>query len=184
MHMKKTAFKAIAALLFLYSLALTSCETKNELNASQKSLSNTERKAALDVRKKWEASPDGKKYKAWLVSAEGKKVNASYEKIKKSIKAFSDMEAVVLSLNFQRANGNSPGTKWIIVKISGYDYMMQFTPKEFQQLNGLKVNDTIIVKSRNAGLSPNHPFLILSGDYMEKNGKILFERHFSKQKPC
>jgi hypothetical protein len=58
--------------------------------------------------------------------------------------------------------------------------MMQFNRNDFQQLKSLKVNDKIIVRSRNAGYSPNHPYLIVSGDYIEQNSKILFERDFSK----
>ena len=62
--------------------------------------------------------------------------------------------------------------------------MMQFSPKDFQQLNSLKVNDKIIVRSHSAGYSPNHPYLIVSGDYIEQNGKVLFERDFRKNNGC
>lgn len=159
-------------------------EIKNETKPSPKPLSIADKKAHLDERKKWEASPDGIKYKEWEVSPEGKKVHASYDKIKKDIKAFTNMEAVVTSFTFQRENAKSSGPKWIIVKINGEEYMMQFIPKDFQQLKSLKVNDKIIVKSRSAGLSPNHPYLILSGDYIEQNNKILFKRDFSKNNGC
>jgi hypothetical protein len=57
--------------------------------------------------------------------------------------------------------------------------MMQFTPKEFEPLSELKVNDKIIVRSRSAGFSPNHPYLIISGDYIEHNNRILFKRVFN-----
>ena len=147
-------------------------------------MSVAEKKAALEEKKKWEASPDGIKYKEWEVSPAGKKVHASHDKIKEYIKAFTNMEAVVTSVTFQRANANSSGPKWLIVRINDEEYMMQFIPKEFQQLNSLKVNDKIIIKSRNAGYSPNHPYLIVSGDYIEHNNKILFKRDFSKNKGC
>jgi hypothetical protein len=159
-------------------------EIKNETKTSQKQLSVADRKANLDERKKWEASPDGIKYKKWEVSPEGKKVHASYDKIKKNIKAFNNMEAVVTSLTFKRASAKSSGPKWIIVKINGEEYMMQFIPKDFQQLNSLKVNDKIIVRSRSAGYSHNHPYLIISGDYIARNDKILFKRDFSKNNGC
>ena len=159
-------------------------EIKNETKTSQKQLSVADRKANLDKRKKWEASPDGIKYKEWEVSPEGKKVHASYDKIKKNIKAFNNMEAVVTSLTFKRANAKSSGPKWLIVRINGEEYMMQFIPKEFQQLKSLKVNDKIIVRSRSAGYSPNHPYLIISGDYIARNNKILFKRDFSKNNGC
>ncbi len=158
-------------------------EIKNETKPSPKPLSITNSKANLDGRKKWEASPDGIKFKEWEVSAEGKKVHASYYKIKKHIKAFSNMEAVVTSVTFKR-NGKSSGIKWLIVSINDEEYMMQFIPKDFQQLKSLKVNDKIIVRSRSAGCSPNHPYLIISGDYIARNNKILFKRDFSKNNRC
>lgn len=182
--MKKTIYFLILSLAVVSGLVFANCEIKNETKPSPKPLSIADRKADLDDRKKWEASPDGIKYKEWEVSPEGKKVHASYDKIKKSIKAFTNMEAVVTSLTFQRANGKSSGPKWLIVRINGEEYMMQFIPKDFQQLNSLKVNDKIIVRSRSAGYSPNHPYLIISGDYIARNNKILFKRDFSKNNGC
>ena len=164
-------------------LVFTNCEIKNETNPSPKPLSIVDKKANLEQRKKWEASPDGIKFKAWEVSPEGKKIYASHDKIKKSLKSFSDMEAIVTSVTFQRENTKS-GPKWLIVRINNEEYMMQFIPKEFEQLKSLKVNDKIIVRSRSAGLSHNHPYLILSGDYISRNNKILFKRDFSKNKGC
>jgi hypothetical protein len=182
--MKKIIYVLILTLVVLIGLVFANREIKNETKTSPKQLSIADRKGDLDERKKWEASPDGIKYKEWEVSPEGKKVHASYDKIKKSIKAFTNMEAVVTSLTFQRANAKSSGTKWLIVKINGEEYMMQFIPKDFQQLNSLKVNDKIIVRSRSAGYSHNHPYLIISGDYIARNNKILFKRDFSKNKGC
>lgn len=159
-------------------------QIKNETKPSPKTLSIAERKALLDNgRKKWLASPDGIKYKEWEASPEGKKVHASHDKIRKSIKSFSTMDAVVTSVTFQR-EGKSSGIKWLIVRINDEEYMMQFSPKDFQKLNSLKVNDKIIVRSRSAGYSPNHPYLIISGDYIARNNKILFKRDFSKNKGC
>ena len=182
--MKKNIYVLILLLVVVSGLVFANREIKNETKPSPKPLSIVERKAALDERKKWEASPDGIKYKEWEVSPEGKKVNASYDKIKTYIKAFTNMEAVVTSVTFQRANAKSSGPKWLIVRINGEEYMMQFIPKDFQQLNSLKVNDKIIVRSRSAGYSPNHPYLIISGDYIARNNKILFKRDFSKNKGC
>ena len=159
-------------------------EIKNETKRSPKTLSIADKKSNLDERKKWEASPDGIKYKEWEVSPEGKKVHASHDKIKEYIKSFTSMEAVVTSVSFQRTNAKSSGPKWLIVRINGEEYMMQFIPKDFQQLNSLKVNDKIIVRSHSAGYSHNHPYLIISGDYIEQNNKILFKRDFSKNNRC
>jgi hypothetical protein len=193
-RMKKTIYLLILPLAVMSGLVFSfapfdfgsgaNCEMKNETKPSSKPLSVAGRKANLDARKKWEASPDGIKYKEWEVSPEGKKVHTSYGKIKKSIKTFSNMEAVVTSLTFQRENAKSTGLKWIIVRINGEEYMMQFIPTDFKQLNSLKVNDKIMVRSRSAGYSSNHPYLILSGDYIARNNKILFKRDFSKNNGC
>ncbi len=157
---------------------------KNETKPAAKPLSAAALKARLVAdKKKWEASPDGLRYKAWELSAAGKKVRASHDKIKPYLKAFTHMEAVVTSVTFERAKGK-PEPKWLLVKIAGEDYMMQYTAKEFAQLKSLRVNDKIIVKSHSAGYSPNHPYLIVSGDVIEHNNKVLFKRDFSKNKGC
>jgi len=91
---------------------------------------------------------------------------------------------MVTSVTFQRENAKSSGPKWLIVKINNEEYMMQFSLKDFEQLKSLKVNDKIIVKSRSAGYSHNHPYLIISGDYIAKNNTILFKRDFSKNNRC
>jgi hypothetical protein len=164
-HMKKAIYVLILPLVVVSGLVFANREIKNETKPSPKPL-------------------DGIKFKEWEVSPEGKKVHASADKIRKYIKAFTNMEAVVTSFTFQRANGKSSGPKWLIVRINGEEYMMQFSPKDFQQLNSLKVNDKIIVRSHYAGYSPNHPYLIISGDYIERNSKILFKRDFSKNNRC
>lgn len=182
--MKKIISVLILPLVVVSVLVFTNCEIKNETKPTQKPLSMANKKANMEERKKWEASPDGIKYKEWEVSPEGKKVHASYEKIKNDIKTFTNMEAVVTSVTFQRENAKSSGPKWLIVKINGEEYMMQFIPKDFEQLKSLKVNDKISVRSRSAGFSNNHPYLIISGDYITQNNKILFKRDFSKNKGC
>ncbi len=182
--MKKIIYVLILPLAVVSVLVFVNREIKNETKSSQKSMSIAEKKAhTLNGRKKWEASPDGIKYKEWEASTEGKKIHASYDKIKKNIKAFSNMEAVVTSVTFQRS-GKSSGIKWLIVTINNEEYMMQFLPKDFEPLKSIKVNDKIIVRSRSAGVSHNHPFLIISGDYIAQNNKILFKRDFSKDKGC
>jgi hypothetical protein len=182
---KNFIYALILPLVVVSGLVFANRQIKNKTEQSPKPLSIADGKARMENhRKEWEASPDGIKYKEWEASPEGKKVHASHDKIRKYIKAFANMEAVVTSVTFQRANGNSSGPKWLIVRIDGEEYMMQFIPKDFQQLNSLKVNDKIIVRSRSAGYSPNHPYLIISGDYIERNNKILFKRDFSKNNHC
>ncbi|MEL1243439.1 hypothetical protein AAEO56_04125 [Flavobacterium sp. DGU11] len=181
--MKKNLYVLILPLVVVSGMLFANCEIKTETKPSQKPMSIVHRKPDPDAMKKWEASPDGIKYKEWEVSPEGKKVHASHDKIRKYINAFTNMEAVVTSLTFQRENSKS-GPKWLIVRIGDEEYMMQFTTEEFRKLDSLKVNDNIIVRSRSAGYSNNHPYLIISGDYIEQNGKVLFKRDFSKNKGC
>lgn len=181
MKNRKNIIYALTLLLVVASgLVFANREIKNETHRIPKPVSIANSNGGLDERKKWEASPDGIKYKTWEVSPEGRKVHASHDKIRKHIKAFADMEAVVTSVTFQRTNVKSSGPKWLIVKINDEAYMMQFIPKDFKKLNSLKVNDKIIIRSRSAGYSPNHPYLIISGDYIERNNRVLFKRDFSK----
>ncbi|RYY17276.1 MAG: hypothetical protein EOO04_25660 [Chitinophagaceae bacterium] len=181
--MKKTLYLLILPLVVVGGLAFASREVKKETKPSPKPLSVADSMARLDERKKWEATPDGLWYKEWEASPAGKKVYASHDKIRNSIKAFSDMEAVVTSVTFRRT-GKSASIRWLIVRIDGEEYMIQYSPKEFQQLESLKAGEKIILKSRSAGMSPNHPHLIISGDYIERNGEILFKRDLSKIKGC
>lgn len=182
-HMKKAIYLLILPLVVVSGLVFANREIKNETKPSPKPLSIADREARLEERKLWENTPDGLRFKLWEVSFEGKKVNASHDKIRKRLKAFTNMKAVVTSTTFQR-DGKSSGIKWLIVRIDGEEYMMQFISKDFQNLKSLKVNDKISVRSRSAGRSPNHPYLILSGDYIERNGKVLLKRDFSKNRGC
>jgi len=181
--MKRSIYVLVLPLVVVSGLLFANREMKTETKPSPKPLSAAEKKAQLDERKKWEASPDGLRYKEWEASPEGKKVYASHDKILKHLVAFTDMEAVVTSVTFRR-EGKSSAIRWLIVRIDGEEYMMQFSPTDFRQLSSLKVNDKITVRSRSAGYSPNHPYLIVSGDYIERNGEILFKRDFSKNKGC
>ena len=182
-HLKKILFTLFIVAVVVSSVVVANNDSKKEptKKALQKPLTAEEMKAA---RKKWEASPDGIAYKKWENSPEGKKIDASYEKVKKHFKAFSDMEAVVKSVTFQRENAPSDSPKWLIVEIEGETYMMQFIPKEFELLKSLKVNDKILVRSHSAGFSNNHPYLILSSDYIAKDNKVLFKRAVNKNNRC
>ena len=182
--MKKVLYALIVPLVVLSGLVFANREIKNETKPSPKPLTIADRNARLEDRKKWEASPDGIKFKKWESSPEGKKVHASHDKIKKHIKAFTEMEAVVTAVLPSRKNGKSSGPNWLIVRINGEKYMIQYSAKDFEQLSTLKVNDKILVRSRSAGYSPNHPYLIIWGDYIERNSKILFNRDFSKNGGC
>ena len=83
---KKIIYFLILPLAVVSGLVFANREINNETKPSTKPLTIAEVKANLASKKKWEASEDGLKYKAWEVSSEGKKVHASYDKIKKYIK--------------------------------------------------------------------------------------------------
>lgn len=174
-NMIKLIYKLVIALVMVCSPAFSN--TKNNPQAKP----GIHKKTALE---KWEASPDGIQYKKWQNSPAGQKVQNSYTKIKNAIKTFAPMEAVVTSVTYQRPNTKAKGPKWLIIQIDNEQYMMQYMPKDFDKLKNLKVNDKITVKSRSAGLSPNHPYLILSGDYISKNNTVLFKREKINNKQC
>ncbi|WP_183559588.1 hypothetical protein [Mucilaginibacter sp. SP1R1] len=167
--MKKVIYALILPLVVLSGLVFANREIKNgpSKKLSPKPLSVAERKAEL---KKWEASPDGIKYKKWEASTEGKKVHASADKIRKQLNTYTNMEAVIISLSRPAA---SPSDYCVVVRINGDDYLLNNEP---QQLQGLKVNDKIIIRSHSAGCAPKYPYLIIWGDYIERDGKIVYKR--------
>ncbi|QMW01301.1 hypothetical protein [Spirosoma foliorum] len=172
--MKKIIYTLILPLVVISGLVFANREIKNEASkkSTLKPISAVERKAAL---KKWEATPDGIKYKKWEASPEGKKVYAGEAKIRKHISAFTNMEAVVTSLSLP------PGSRLgfgVMVRINGDDYILSFGSdnKEFQQLHGLKVNDKLIIRSHNVSHAPKYSYPIVSGDYVERDSKLIYKR--------
>ena len=167
----------VSGLVFAYR------EVKNDApeKSTPKPLSAAKRKAGLTT---WEATPDGVKYKKWEASPEGKKVYASEAKIRRPIRAFTDMEAVVTALSLP------PGSRLgfgVMVRINGDDYILSFGPEkadknllninnEFQPLHSLNVNDKLIIKSHSVSHAPKYLYPILSGDYVERDGKLLYKR--------
>ncbi|HEX8017729.1 MAG TPA: hypothetical protein VF465_21055 [Flavobacterium sp.] len=152
-------------------------EIKNETSKKSipNSLSVAERKTAL---KKWEATPDGIMYKKWEASPAGKKVYAGEAKIRKSIRDYTNMEGIVTSLSLP------PGSRLgfgVMVRINGDDYILSFGPErsgknEFKQIHNLKVNDKIIIRSHSVSHAPKYSYPIVSGDYIELDGKIIYKR--------
>ena len=47
---------------------------------------------------------------------------------------------------------------------------------EFKQLHSLKVTDKIIIKSHSISHAPKYSYPIISGDYVERDNKILYKR--------
>lgn len=181
--MKKVIYALILPLVVVSGLVFANHEIKNE--ASKKSTpkppSAAEREAAM---KQWEATPDGIKYKQWEASAAGKKVYAAEAKIRNHINDFTNMEAVVTSLSLP------PGSRLgfgVMVRINGDDYIVKFEPEksdmyflnfknEFQQLHSLKVADKIIIRSHSVSHAPKYAYPIISGDYVERDGKVIYKR--------
>ena len=176
--MKKGIYALILSLVVVSGLVYANRETKNEASkkASPKPLTDAERTAA---RKQWEATPDGIKFKQWEASPEGKKVLDGADKISKHINAFTNMEAVVTSLSLP------PGSRLgfgVMARINGDDYILRFD-NELQQLHSLKVNDKIIIKSHSVSYAPKYAYPIVSGEYVERDNKIIY-KHAPRKGGC
>ena len=190
--MKKNILVLILPILLVSGLSFVNPENKIETKTSPKPLATVERKVNLEAKKKWEATPEGKKFNAWETSPEGEKVQASAIKIMKSIKDFSDMEGVVTSLSLPPGSRLGVG---VMVNIDGDDYILAIRidasekndynyKKGYQQLHSLKVNDRIIIRSRNVSKAPKYNNAIITGDYVERDKKVLFKRDLSKKDNC
>ena len=173
--MKKVIYALILQLVVVSGLVFANREIKNENSkkSTPKPLSAAESKTALE---KWEATPEGIKFKNWEVSPEGKKVLAGAAKIRKDISDSTNIEAVVTSLSLP------PGSRLgfgVMARINGDDYILSFGPEnsnEFQQLHSLKVNDKIITRSHSVSYAPKYLYPIVSGDYVERDSKIIYKR--------
>ena len=172
--MKKVIYALILLLVVVSGLVFANREIKNETSKKwpPKPPSAAEREAA---RKQWEATPAGIKYKKWVASPEGKKVFAGTAKIRKNIIDYTNMEAVVTSLSLP------PGSRLgfgVMARINGDDYIVKFEPEKSQleQLHSLKVNDKIIIRSHNVSHAPKYAYPIISGEYVERDSKVIFQR--------
>ena len=182
-NMKKVIYALILPLVVVSGLVFANREIKNETSKKSipKPLSAAEMKAE---RERWEATPDGINFKKWEASPAGKKVYAAEAKIRKRIKDYTNMEGVVTSLCLP------PGSRLgfgVMVRINGDDYILSFGLEksdknflnfnnEFQQLHSLKVNDKIILRSHNVSHAPKYSYPIISGDYVERDSKIIYKR--------
>ena len=177
--MKKIIYALILPLVVVSGLVFANREIKSETSKkpTSKPPSAAERNAAL---KKWEATPDGIKYKKWEASPEGKKVYAGAAKIRKYIKDYTNMEAVVTSLSLPPGSLLGFGA---MARINGDDYILRFDDG-LQQLRSLKVNDKIIIKSHYISVAPKYAYPIVSGDYAERDGKMIYKRPLPPKGGC
>jgi len=176
--MKKGIYALILSLVVVSGLVFANREIKNEgsKKSSPKPLTDAEKNAA---KKQWEATPEGIKFKKWETSPEGKKVYAAEAKIRKHIQDYTNMEAVVTSLSLP------PGSRLgfgVMARINGDDYILRFD-NELQQLHSLKVNDKIIIKSHSVSHAPKYAYPIVSGEYAERDGKIIY-KHAPRKGGC
>lgn len=173
--MKKIIYALILPLVVVSGLVFANREIKNETSekATPKLLSAAERDTAL---KQWEATPAGILYKKWEASPAGKKVYAAEAKISKHINDSTNMEGIVTSLSLP------PGSRLgfgVMVRINGNDYILSFGSdfnNELQHLHSLKVNDKIIIRSHSVSHAPKYSYPIVAGDYIERDGKIIYKR--------
>jgi hypothetical protein len=172
--MKKVICALILPLSVASGLVFANHEIKNETSkkSTSKPPSSTDRKAALQ---RWLATPDGIKYKRWEASPEGKKVYAGEAKIREHLNSFTNMKAIVTSLSLP------PGSRLgfgLMARIDGVDYIIKFDPEKSQleQLQSLKVNDKLIIRSHYVSHAPKYSYPIVSGDYVERDGKVIFKR--------
>lgn len=173
--MKKIIYSLIVLLVVASGLVLANRGFKNEVadKSTQKPLTAAEKNAEL---KKWEASPEGLKFKNWESSPGGKKVLAGAAKISRQVSDSSNMEAVVTSLSLP------PGSRLgfgVMVRINEDDYILNFgsiNEAELQQLQRLKVNDKLVIKSHFVSYAPKYAYPIVMGDYVERDSKIIYKR--------
>ncbi|MFC1225936.1 hypothetical protein ACFE6N_19190 [Pedobacter sp. BG31] len=169
----KMMYALILPLVVVSGLVFANREIKNESKRlSSKPISAAQRDAE---KKKWEVSPDGIKFKKWESSPTGKNVHASAAKIRKDISEFTDMEAVVTALTLP------PGSRLgfgVMARINGADYIVNFEAEKSQlaQLHSIKINDKIMVRSRNMSYAPKYSYPIVSAEYVERDNKVIFKR--------
>lgn len=171
--MKKIIYTLILSLIVAIGLVFTILKEESSKKVTQRPLSAAEMKSEL---KKWEATPDGINFNKWKTSPEGKKVLNDAAKINNLIKSSSNIEAVITSLSLPSGSRLGFG---MMVNINGDDYILSFGPKksnEFQQLKSLKVNDKIILRSNFVSYAPKYSYPIVSGEYVERDGEIIYKK--------
>jgi len=171
--MKKAIYFLLLPLIIVSIVVLANHKSNAPAKLNAKPLTAAESKAAL---KKWEASPEGLFFKKWEASPAGLKVQAAAAKINTLAKNHASMEAVVTSLTLPEGARLGFG---LMVQIYGEDYILSFGPemnKEFAQLHTLQVSDKILVKTNGVSKAPKYAYPIVSGAYVERDGKIWYKK--------
>ena len=172
--MKKVIYLLFLPLVVISGLVFANHQKKDKPSGkiAPKPISAAERQAAM---KAWEATPGGITYKKWESSPEGRKVLESAARIKIHTAAFANMEATVTSLSLP------PGSRLgfgVMAKIDGVDYILVFDPEQpqLEQLQTLRVNDKLIIKSTVVSHAPKYAYAIVRADYVERNNKVIYKR--------
>lgn len=112
----------------------------------------------------------------WQTSPQGIKVLDSAAKIRSQVKDSTYIEAVITSLYLPLGSQLGFG---VMIRIKSEDYILSFgleNSNDFQQLHSLKVNDKIMIRSHSVMYAPKYSYPIVSGDYLERDGKIMYKR--------
>ncbi|SFM90200.1 hypothetical protein SAMN05428949_1229 [Chitinophaga sp. YR627] len=173
--MKKAIYALILPLVVVSGLVFANREIKKE--TSKKSTPNIVSTPGRNAGfKQWEATLEDIKFKQWQASPAGLKVLASAAKIRKPTSTSANMEAVITSLSLPAGSRLGFG---VMARINGEDYILSFgleKSNEFQQLHSLKVNDKIIIRSHFVSYAPKYSYAIVAGDYIEREGKVIYKR--------
>jgi hypothetical protein len=172
--MKKLIYALVLPLVVVSGLVFANRNINKE--PTKQSASKPLTAAEINAeRRKWESTPGGIQYKKWEASPAGKKVLGDAAKISKHINASTNMEAIVTSLSLPRASRLGFG---VMVTIDSTEYILRFDAEKSQleQLHSLKVNDRIIVRSRNVSHAPKYAFPIIGAEYVERDKKVIFKR--------
>lgn len=180
--MKKIIFVLILPLLAVCGLLFANRAVQNDVHPKPvpRVLSTAESQAE---RKKWEASPDGIQFKKWEDSPEGQKVLEGIAKISKQIRESSEMEAVITSLSLPTSSRLGFG---VMIRINEVDYILNLravNAAELELLSGLQVNDKIIIRSHFVSYAPKYSYPIITGDYIERDRKIIY-KHIPSKEGC
>lgn len=179
--MKRPIYLLIISLVVVSGLVFADRRNNNDpVKRSNPKPTSASAAAFTSELKKWEATPEGIKYKKWEASPAGVKVLTNAAKLKKHTNAFTNMEAVVTSLDLPAGSRLGFG---VMVKINGDDHILVFNAEKESELKAvrtLKVNDKIIIRSRTVSHAPKYAFPIVSGDEIDHNGKMIYKRVIRK----
>ena len=171
--MKKAIYLLFLPLVVISGLVFANRELKTDTSKTPipKQVATPVKKGEVN---KWEDTPEGIKFKQWETSLAGENVLAGISRISRQVNSFTNMEAVVTSVFLP------PGSRLgfgVMVAIAGVDYILKFDAEQSQleQLHTLKVNDKIIIKSHNVSLAPKYAYPIITGDYVERDNKIIYK---------